>query len=182
LLWGPRPQISGWRACPQSALGNCAILNFVLLDTNLAGRWRARRLSEKHRYHRTRVTMISAANCRFWNRAARHTPIRSPYQIPALKLQHFLRNSAGRLRVTIHVPDQLNPRLQHNPQNEVRYPCILPVTPFRRKTATSQRPRETRQMALFGVWAELAQGRGAAPPDVFRLECLRPCPPPAPCF
>src|SRR5437773_2151610 len=42
----------------------------------------SRRLSENRRYHRTHVTIISAANWRLRNKGARQNPIRSPYQIP----------------------------------------------------------------------------------------------------
>src|SRR5882762_8234659 len=43
----------------------------------------SRRLSENRRYHRTQVTIISAANWRLRNKGTRRNPIRSPYQIPS---------------------------------------------------------------------------------------------------
>src|SRR6267378_4270917 len=46
----------------------------------------SRRLSENRRYHRTQVTIISAANWRLRNKGTRRNPIRSPYQIPSLEV------------------------------------------------------------------------------------------------
>jgi hypothetical protein len=60
--------------------------SFLRLHRSAMSSSTSRRLSEKRRYQRTQVTIISAANCRFWNRTPLQDLVGSTYQIPGAEV------------------------------------------------------------------------------------------------